>query len=131
MVCRKLDTDPYRNARTIRHKINVLANEINNNSKNYRFLAYKELVTTIIMSIKDIIKLIEEELQKVLPTSSIAGIFKELKKNLELIVYDTGYFSGLRLDIVSIRQLTAEQLIKISQDYLDKLRVIGYIKEVK
>lgn len=131
MGCRQLDTLPHRNARSIRYKINVLAIEINNNTKFFKGLTYNGLVLAVTTSIKDIIKLIDGELQGLPPASSIAGIFKELKKKLELTVYDAGYFSGLRLDIVSIRQLIAEQLLKISQDYLDKLKAIGYIKEVK
>lgn len=131
MTCRLLDKQPHRNARSIRYKINVLANEINDNSKNFRGLTYKELVKAIITNIKDIIRLIDEELQVLTPTSSGAEIFKQLRIKLELLVFNIGYFCGLSLDLVSIRQLTAEELFKIESSYKIDLKKLGYIKEAK
>lgn len=120
-----LDTLPHRNARTIDYKIYTLANEINNNDKTIKLLTYKDFIKTFNVRVKEIINLINEE-EKETTTTIVTTLYNNLKKGLELLLEMIHSYAG-ELDLVSIKQLTAGELIKLERLYKNNLKNLGYI----
>lgn len=117
MGCRVLDLEPHRNARSIKHKINTLFEELKSNNKIFKSLSSQELLKSIVNRIDNIIKLIDEELQTNSPTTYNYNLLKEIKTAMLRLTNDIENGVYKFLDLVSIRELATEQLYKIQYSY--------------